>query len=66
VPELPSKTFISMKKKEDLMKRSSDLKLFLKLLLHDKELRNSREVIKFLELDVFCPEYLVNPPSLML
>jgi len=55
-----------MRNKDDLDKRKMDLEKYLKILLYDKELRNSREVIKFLELHDFCPEYLVNPPTLML
>ena len=35
------------------------------MLMVNKELRNSREVIKFLELHTFCPEFLINCPSLL-
>jgi len=42
-----------------------DLQHYLQLLIQDKELRNSREVIKFLQLHKFCPEFLINPPCLL-
>jgi len=38
---------------------------YLVCLIENKEVRNSREVIKFLELHVFCPEFLINTPSLL-
>jgi len=35
-------------------------------LINHKELRNAREVIKFLSLNTFCPEFLVQCPQLLL
>ena len=34
-------------------------------MIETKEIRNSRELITFLELNVFCPEFLVNCPTLL-
>lgn len=38
---------------------------FLASLMEDRLLRNSREVIRFLNLDTNCPEILVSPPQLV-
>lgn len=38
---------------------------FLSIIMEDRLLRNSREVIRFLNLDTICPEYLINPPVLV-
>ena len=35
-------------------------------MINHKELRNAREVIKFLSLNTFCPEFLVQCPQLLL
>lgn len=59
VPNLPNKTMISKTSDAALEKRKTELQDFLQTLLQKKELRNSRQVIKFLELNTFCPEFLV-------
>jgi hypothetical protein len=57
---------LSVTNQEALDCRRQDLELFLLYILEIKELMNSREVIKFLQLDTFCPEFLVVPPKLIL
>ena len=37
----------------------------MKSIIKNRELRNSRELIQFLELNKFCPEFLINPPLLI-
>ena len=66
IPELPQKTLIATTSDQGLEKRRIDLEDFLKELINNKELRNSREVIKFLGLNTFCPEFLVQCPQLLI
>lgn len=65
LPDLPSKTILQVKNKQELERRMLQLDDFLACLMEDRLLRNSRELIRFLSLDVHCPEILVNPPSLV-
>ena len=49
----------------DVERRKYELECFLQSLISSKELRNSRELINFLGLHTFCPEFLVNCPQLL-
>jgi hypothetical protein len=65
IPELPGKTLFSVSNEAGLDRRRYGLQIYLQQLLHVKILRNSPELIKFLELHKFCPEFLVNSPQLL-
>mmetsp|Transcript_67581 Transcript_67581/g.93464 ORF Transcript_67581/g.93464 Transcript_67581/m.93464 type:complete len:92 (-) Transcript_67581:614-889(-) len=60
LPLCPAKLLI--KSQANLDKRQRDLNLYCKELLSRKDLRSSREVIVFFELNRFAPELLFNQP----
>lgn len=65
VPDLPPKTILQVKSEKELLRRKEQLKFFLQIIFESRMLRNSREFIRFLNLDQLCPEFLINPPALL-
>ena len=56
------KYFVS---EDDLNMRQLGLQTYLQALVGRKDTRNATSIIKFLSLDVFCPEILYNKPQLL-
>jgi hypothetical protein len=65
LPYLPDKTFIQVTNERKLSQRKIELEKYLQGIIKNKELRNSRELVMFLELNTFCPQFLVNCPYLV-
>ena len=65
IPDIPGKTLFSVSSQEGLLKRQKDLEMFLNLIAAKSELLNSREYIRFMELDRFKNNLLVNCPQLL-
>ena len=62
LPKLPHKTILPVKSHDHLEKRRLELTNYLKELIDRRDIRNSIELIKFLKLDMFAPELLINRP----
>jgi hypothetical protein len=50
---------------DSLDRRKNELNVYIKELVNRKDTRNSKEVIKFLELDKYAPENLFTKPELL-
>ena len=62
---MPPKTFLPVRSNESLERRRAELNTYIRELVNRKEIRNSKELIKFLDLEKFAPEILYNKPELM-
>ena len=57
LPELP-KSFMLIQMQSGIEQRRKDLEIYMRALLQRKDTRHSLPVVKFLELDQFCPELI--------
>ncbi len=49
----------------DLERRKAELSNYMQELVRRSDTRNSKELVKFLELDKFAPEMLIHRPKLI-
>ena len=59
---MPHKTFLPVRSQEALERRKNELNVYMKGLIKRRDTRNSKELIKFLDLDKFAPELLYKKP----
>ena len=62
LPNIPPKKLGIFFSDEDKRERRYGLEQFIKALVNRKDTRNSIWLIKFLELETFCPEIIFNVP----
>ena len=65
LPRIPSKSYIPIKSTEQLERRKAELTAYMKAMGNRRDIRNSVDFIKFLELDKFAPEVLIKKPSVI-
>ena len=65
IPTIPPKKLFLLSE-DDKRERRYGLEQFIKALVNRKDTRNSLQVIKFLELQTFCPEIIFNVPQLLI
>eukprot|EP00347_Sterkiella_histriomuscorum_P007307 403349456 len=65
LPKFPQKTILAIKSQDSLHRRRQELNDYIKGLVNRKDTRNIKDLIKFLELDKFCPELLIKKPKLV-
>ena len=66
LPNIPPKKLGIFFSDEDKRERRAGLELFIKALVNRKDTRNSVHLIKFLDLQNFCPEIIFNVPQLLI
>jgi hypothetical protein len=59
---MPDRKKLNVKDAEKMEERRESVVTFLRELVDRREIRNSQEVIEFLDLDDFCPELLIKKP----
>ena len=62
LPKMPDRKKINLKDIDKMEERREAVVTFLRELVDRREIRNSQEVIEFLDLDDFCPELLIKKP----
>ncbi len=65
LPKMPDRKKLNVKDAEKMEERRESVVTFLRELVDRREIRNSQEVIEFLDLDDFCPELLIKKPQLI-
>ena len=65
LPLLPAKTYFPVRNQIHLLRRKEDLANYIKSVASRSDILNSKEMIKFLEIDSHAPEVLIRPPKLV-
>ena len=63
LPKLPGKTNRKITDPDELQARRLEIVNFLREIINRREIRNSQEVIEFLDLDDFAAEILIKKPQ---